>query len=120
MLGTRADTSEPPASRYGSGARQRSPRSQRERDRDLDPRRRFPSPSNPDAGPRANPAGAQEREDWLSALSNFSDRLEALERNGRTHAQRNSAMDDKLTQIIDRVHTHDGEMKKADKQYWSL
>ena len=111
MLNPQA-SSTPPSTRYGSGARS-APRGERERDRDIDPRRRFPSRGRD--SPRAEPAGREERADWLAALENFTGRLEALEANGRTQAQRGANSDDKITQLVDRVPQHEGAIRVLQK-----
>ena len=43
---------------------------------------------------RANPAGAQERADWLAALETFDNRLEAVERICRLHGQSMAVTDE--------------------------
>ena len=107
------------AVRYGSGAR--LPSRDRERDRGGARRRDgvFSTPpvfneSNVDAVP-AGPAAQQE---WIDALNSFTNRIETIERNVRSHAALISKTDERLIENHSRANELsakiDAVIKKAD------
>ena len=91
-------SSNPGESRYGSGARFGS----RDRERDRGPRRAVSFDS---ASALAEPAGPATRQGWIDALNSFSNRVEALERTQRNHAQSISKLDRQMVNCEQHVKT---------------